>query len=404
MVTARPRLLVIGNGMAGLKLLEELAGRMPGHFDVTVVGAEPEPAYNRVLLSSLLAGEIATGDVAMKSRDWYREHGIVLLTGCAVARLDPDARRAVLADGSVLAFDVCVLATGSQPVRLTMPGHELPGVMTFRTLADIAVLSDHAGRKTPTVVIGGGLLGIEAAYGLARAGAPVTLVHVMDKLMERQLDAEGAALLKTALEARSITVALNANTARILGTGAVEGVELSDGRTIGCGLVVMAVGVRANADLARAAGIDAGRGIQVSPVLQTSHPAVYAIGECAEVAGACYGLVEPAYEQARALAQTLSGKPAPYTGSVLATNLKVSGIPVFSAGDYEGQGAETLVLRDQGQGTYRKFVVRDSTLAGVVLVGDTSDALWYRALITMKTPIAPLRAALAFGRSFAEAA
>jgi nitrite reductase (NADH) large subunit len=227
---------------------------------------------------------------------------------------------------------------------------------------------------------------------------------VMDRLMERQLDAEGAALLKSALQARGIEVELNANTARIIGETAVEAIELADGRTIPCGLVVMAVGVRANVELARAAGLAVERGIIVSPGLQTSQARIYAIGECAQTGGVCYGLVEPAHDQARVLAGSLAGKPGAYHGTVLATNLKVSGVPVFSAGDYEGAGAETILLRDHDQGSYRKFIVRDGALAGVVLVGDTTDALWYRSLIAANTPISALRSALAFGRSFAEAA
>jgi nitrite reductase (NADH) large subunit len=400
----RDKLLVIGNGMASLKFLEELIPLAGDRFEITVVGGEPEAAYNRVLLSSLLAGEIGTDDVAMKPRDWYAANGIALITGRRVTRLDPDARNAWLADSSCVPFDHCVLATGSQPIRLTIPGHELDGVMTFRTLADVETLAAHSALKTPTVVIGGGLLGIEAAYGLARAGVPVTLVHVMDTLMERQLDAEGAALLKSALEARGITVKLSATTQRIVGQSCVEAVEFADGEVIACGLIIMAVGVKADTALGCSANLTIGRGIVVSPSQQTSHPAVSAIGECAESGGICYGLVEPAYDQARVLAQTLTGTMAAYPGSVLATNLKVSGVPVFSAGDFDGRDGEVIVLRDVKLGTYRKFVVRNGALVGVVLVGDTTDALWYRSLIASQAPIAPLRADFAFGRGYAEAA
>jgi nitrite reductase (NADH) large subunit len=276
--------------------------------------------------------------------------------------------------------------------------------MTFRTLGDVAALTAHAATQAPAVVIGGGLLGIEAAVGLAQAGVPTTLVHVMDKLMERQLDAHGGALLRMALEARHIKVELEANTKQIVGTTHVEGVELADGRFIACGLVVMAVGVRANTELAKAAGLTVGRGIVVDSTLQTTDRNIFAIGECAEHDGTCYGLVEPAYDQARLLARTLSGVPSAYAGSVLATNLKVSGVPVFSAGTFEASDAEIIVLRDREHGSYRKFLIRDETLIGVVLVGDTTDALWYRSLISARTPIADLRSALAFGRGFAEAA
>jgi nitrite reductase (NADH) large subunit len=403
-MSAQKKLLVIGNGMASLKFLEELTAAAPGRFQVTVIGAEAEPAYNRVLLSSLLSGEIAAADVAMKSRDWYVDNDITLLTGRKVTSLCADYQVATLDDSSRMPFDVCVLATGSYPIMLPLPGSDLQGVMTFRTLSDVALLTDHAKTKAPAVVIGGGLLGIEAAVGLARAGVPTTLVHVMDKLMERQLDTQGAALLKSALGARGIQVELSANTKQITGTTHVEGVALADGRVIACGLVVMAVGVRANAELAKASGLKVGRGIVVSNEMQTSQSGIFAIGECAEHEGTCYGLVEPAYDQAKILARTLAGSPGTYAGSVLATNLKVSGVPVFSAGTFDADDVEIVVLHDREQASYRKFLIRDETLIGVVLVGDTTDALWYRSLISARTPIGDLRSALAFGRSFAEAA
>jgi nitrite reductase (NADH) large subunit len=376
----------------------------PGRFEITVIGAEPEPAYNRVLLSSLLAGEIGADDLQMRPRAWYAEHGIALRTGQPAVALDTAMRRITLRDGEVVPFDACVLATGSEPIRLALPGNALAGVTTFRTLADVAYLEAAAAKRVPAVVIGGGLLGIEAAYGLARAGVPVTLVHLMDRLMERQLDAEGARLLKRALEARGIRVLLRAQTRAIHGASSVESVELQDGQRIACGLVVMAVGVRANTALAESAGLPTQHGILVDDRLQTAAPGIHAIGDCIEHAGACYGLVEPAYEHARLVAKALFGEVASYPGSVLATNLKVSGVPVFSAGDFEGADAEPIIVRDEVTPAYRKLVVRDGRLVGVVLIGDTHDALWYAQLIRSQTPIAPIRDALAFGEAFAEAA
>jgi nitrite reductase (NADH) large subunit len=400
----RERLVVVGNGMAGLRLLEEVAALAPGRFDITAIGAEPEPAYNRVLLSALLAGEIGAGDVAMRSRAWYAEHGIALRTGEPAVGLDSVPRRVLLRGGDSVSFDRCVLATGSEPIRLAVPGQSLAGVTTFRTLADVAYLEAAAARRMPAVVIGGGLLGIEAAYGLARAGVPVTLLHLMDRLMERQLDAEGAQLLKMALEAQGIRVLLQAQTRAIHDTSAVESVELKDGRRIACGLVVMAVGVRANTALAGSAGLPTRRGILVDDRLETAAPGVHAIGDCAEHAGICHGLIEPAHEQVRVLARVLCGEAATYPGSVPTSNLKVSGVPVFSAGDFEGEGAELIVMRDEVTPAYRKLVVRDGRLAGAVLVGDTHDALWYAELIRSRQPIGPIRHALAFGEAFAEAA
>jgi nitrite reductase (NADH) large subunit len=400
----RERLVVVGNGMAGLRFLEELVRRAPGRFEVTVVGAEPELAYNRVLLSSLLAGDIGTGDVELRSREWYAENGIALVTGQPASGLDAAARTLTLGNGEVLGFDRLVLATGSDAIRLPLPGRELPGVMTFRSLADIAGLEQAASERLPAVVIGGGLLGIEAAYGLARRGVPVTLVHLMDRLMERQLDAEGARLLAAAIEAKGVRVLLGAETHAIRGGSAVESVELKDGRVLPCGLVVMAVGIRSNTALAASGGLQVKRGVVVDDGMQTSVTGIYAVGECAEHRGACYGLVEPCYEQARVAASAMAGETVRYAGSVLATNLKVSGVSVFSAGDFEGVGAEMIVVRDAGVGSYRKLVVREERLAGVVLVGDTAEALWYANLIRAGTSVSALREALAFGQAFAEAA
>lgn len=400
----RKRLIVVGNGMAGLKFVEELTARAPGRFETVVVGAEPDAAYNRVLLSSLLAREIASVDTAMKPRSWYAEHGISLITGAPITKLDAEKREVRFANQRALPFDKLVLATGSDAIRLDMPGNTLNGVMTFRTLGDVARLEAAAGKGVKVAVIGGGLLGIEAAYGLSRAGADVTLVHLMDRLMERQLDAAAAELLKTAIEDRGIKVRLNAKSERIVGGRRVEGLQLADGDVIPADLVVMAVGITPNVALAKAAGLDVKRGIVVGDTLETSVPGIYAIGECAEHAGVCYGLVEPAYEHARVLARQLTGEDARYTGSVLATNLKVSGVPVFSAGDFEGAGAETLHFEDRAARTYRKLVIRNGRLSGAVLIGETADGLWYRDLIRAETPIAPIRNSLVFGRSFAEAA
>ena len=296
-----------------------------------------------------------------------------------------------------------MLATGSSAVRLPIPGRDLPGVLTFRDCEDVAAMQ-RARPGAPVVVIGGGLLGVEAAYGLARRGCKATLLHVMPRLMERQLDARAAALLEAAVRDKGIEVVLEAQTAAIEGSGRVERVVLKDGRAYPAELVVMAAGIRPATALAESGGLAIGRGIKVDDAFQTSAPGIYAIGECAEHRGACCGLVEPAYEQAKALARHLAGLPARYEGSVSAASLKVSGVPVFSMGDFEGEGAETILLEDPEAGAYRKLVVRDGRLAGAVLFGDTADALWYRDLIRQQASIASIRASLAFGRAYAEAA
>jgi nitrite reductase (NADH) large subunit len=257
-----------------------------------------------------------------------------------------------------------------------------------------------AAQKKRVVVVGGGLLGLEAAYGLAKAGAPVTLVHLMDRLMERQLDAPAAALLKSLVERKGIEVLLDANTACIHGETCVGGVELVNGRRIAADAVIFAAGIRPNIALAKEAGISVNRGIVVDDRLQTGAPDVFAIGECAEHRGICYGLVEPAYEQARVLARHLAGEAVAYGGSIVATNLKVSGVSVFSAGDFIGaEGSESMVLSDVNLGTYKKLVIADGRLTGAVLIGDVGDALWYLELIRSRNPVAGIRADMMFGRS-----
>jgi nitrite reductase [NAD(P)H] large subunit len=399
----RERLLVVGAGMAGLKLVEELTTLCPGGFDITMVGAEAHLPYNRVLLSSLLAGDAQAGDLELRPPSWYRDKAIELLTGSECRSLDPAERRVTLSGGASLTFDRLVLATGSTAVRLPVPGRELAGVMTFRNLGDVADLQ-RTRPGTPAVVIGGGLLGVEAAHGLARRGARVTLLHLMPRLMERQLDARSAALLAAAMRRKGIEVALEAQTAAIAGEERAERVGLQDGRAYPAELVVMAVGIRPATALARTGGLQTGRGIKVDDGFQTSIPGIYAIGECAEHRGTCCGLVEPAYEQAKVLARLLAGMPARYESSVTAAALKVSGVPVFSMGDFEGGETEAILLEDQGAALYRKLVVRDGRLAGAVLFGDTAEALWYRDLIRQQAPIAPIRSSLAFGRAYAEAA
>jgi nitrite reductase (NADH) large subunit len=396
-------LVVIGNGMAAARFVEELTARALGRYSIAVLGDEGKLAYNRVLLSSVLANEAELGDIELKSAAWWEKRGVTLLYGMPAVGIDPSLRRVKLKGGVTIPYAKVVIATGSRAIRLGAPGMELPGVLTFRDLSDVAAIRDGAARGKRAVVIGGGLLGLEAAYGLARAGAKVTLLHLMDRLMERQLDARAAALLKKAVEARGVEVLLQAETARVEGKKNVEAVVLTDGRRIEADMVVVAVGIRANTDVARTADVEINRGVVVDDGLKTSLPDIHAIGECAEHRGVCYGLVEPAYEQARVLARRLAGEDAAYAGSLLFTNLKVSGVNVFSAGDFLGaDGTEQILLSDPGLATYKKLVIRDGRLAGAVLFGDTADSLWYLDLIRTGRPVGPIRNAFAFGRAFAE--
>jgi len=395
-------LVIVGNGMAAARLVDELAKAALGRYAIAVIGDEPRLAYNRVLLSSVLAGETATHDIELKPAAWWRDRGVTLKYGCVAIEIDVGRRELKIAHEESIVFSRLVLATGSTPLRLNVSGADLAGVHTFRDSRDVDMLLTLAARKKRVVVVGGGLLGLEAAYGLAKAGAPVTLIHLMDRLMERQLDAPAAQLLKSLIERKGISILLNANTARLHGESRVEGVELADGRRIDADAVIFAAGIRPNVALAKDAGLPVNRGIVVDDCLQTGAADIFALGECAEHRGTCYGLVEPAYEQARVLAQHLAGRAAVYGGSVVATNLKVSGVRVFSAGDFIGtDGTETIVLNDARGGTYKKLVLSDGRLTGAVLVGDVGDALWYLELIRGRQPIARIRNRMMFGRALA---
>jgi nitrite reductase (NADH) large subunit len=395
-------LVIVGNGMAAARLVDELAKVALGRYAIAVIGDEPRLAYNRVLLSSVLAGETTTQDIELRPASWWSERGVTLKYGCRATEIDVGRRELKIAGEESVPFSKLVLTTGSSALRLNVPGADLAGAHTFRDSRDVDLLLTLAAQRKRVVVVGGGLLGLEAAYGLAKAGAPVTLIHLMDRLMERQLDASAASLLKSLVERKGIEILLNANTARVHGETRVEGVELMDGRRINADAVIFAAGIRPNIALAREAGIAINRGIVVDDRLQTGAADIFAIGECAEHRGICYGLVEPAYEQGRVLAQHLAGRAAAYHGSIVATNLKVSGVNVFSAGDFMGgEGSEALVLTDFNHGTYKKLVITDGKLVGAVLIGDVGDALWYLELIRTRQPTQRIRSDMMFGRSLA---
>ena len=395
-------LVIVGNGMAATRLVDELVKSSLGRYAIAVIGEEPRLAYNRVLLSSVLAGETTSHDIELKPADWWRDRGVTLKYGCRVTEIDASRRELKIAGHESVEFSRLVLATGSSPLRLDVPGSDLAGVHTFRDSRDVDLLLALAARRRPVVVVGGGLLGLEAAYGLAKAGTPVTLLHLMDRLMERQLDGQAADLLKTLVERKGIKVMLNADTARIVGETSVEGVALAEGRLIEADAVVFAAGIRPNTGLAKEAGLSVNRGVVVDDAMQTSAPGIFALGECAEHRGICYGLVEPAYEQAGVLAGYLAGRRTAYHGSVVATNLKVSGVSVFSAADFIGaDGSEAILLSDAKRGTYKKLVISDGRLTGAVLIGDTTDALWYLEMIRTCKAVAAIRRDMMFGRAVA---
>jgi nitrite reductase (NADH) large subunit len=395
-------LVIVGNGMAAARLVDELAKTALGRYAVAVIGDEPRLAYNRVLLSSVLAGETQSHDIELKPAEWWRDRGVTLKYGCRATEIDVGRREIKIANEESISFSRLVLATGSKALRLKLPGSNLAGVYTFRDTRDVDLLLALAAQKKRVVVVGGGLLGLEAAYGLAKAGSAVTLIHLKDRLMDRQLDGPAGELLKSLVERKGIKILLNANTACIHGETQVESLELTDGRKLEAEAVIFAAGISPNISLAREAGIPVNRGVLVDDHLQTRVPDVFALGECAEHRGTCYGLVEPAYEQARVLARHLSGGTAAYNGSVVSTNLKVSGVGVFSAGDCMGsEGSESIVLSDFRHGIYKKLVISEGRLTGAVLVGDTGDALWYFEMIRNRESVAAIRSDMMFGRSLA---
>ncbi|MEN2747945.1 nitrite reductase large subunit NirB [Sphingomonas sp. T9W2] len=401
-VDTREHLVVIGNGMAGCRAVEELLARDPDRYRVTIFGAEPHVNYNRIMLSPVLAGEKTFEQIVINDAAWYAQNAIELVAGDPVVAIDRAAKTVTARSGRVTGYDRLLIATGSDPFIIPVPGKDLPGVIGFRDMKDVDHMLAAAERGGDAVVIGGGLLGLEAAHGLSLRGMKVTVLHIMPTLMERQLDEAAGWLLKSALEARGQTILTGADTAEIVGSEHVEGVRLKDGTLIPASLVVMAVGIRPSVALAREAGLAVGRGIQVDDHMVTSDPAILAVGECVEHDGNVYGLVAPLWDMCRALADGLTDAPTGYRGSVTSTKLKVAGLDVFSAGDFSGgDGAEDIVLRDASRGIYKRVVVKDDRIVGAVLYGDTADGNWYFDLLKKGENVADIRDLLIFGQAFA---
>jgi len=397
------KLVLIGNGMAGIRTLEELLKIAPDLYEITVFGAEPHPNYNRILLSPVLAGEQTFEDIVLNDLNWYADNGIRLLLDRKVVKLDRRLRKVYAADGSEAEYDRLVIATGSNPFILPVPGNRLEGVIGYRDIADTQAMIDTAKSHSHAVVIGGGLLGLEAANGLKQRGMDVTVVHLADWLLERQLDRTAGKLLQSALEARGIRFRLNTVTDELVdnGDGRVCAVQFKDGDVVAADLVVMAAGIRPNTELAEKSGIPCNRGILVNDTLQTYDPRIYAIGECASHRGIAYGLVAPLFEQAKVCANHLAQFGfASYKGSVVSTKLKVTGIDLFSAGNFMGgEGTETITLSDPIGGVYKKLVIKDDVLVGACLYGDTADGGWYFRQIRENHNVAQIRDHLMFGES-----
>ena len=396
------KLVVVGAGMASGRALEELFEAAPGAYEVTLFGAEPRGNYNRIMLSPVLSGEKTYDEIVTHDAEWYRRHRVTCRFGEAVTGIDR-ARRVVLSAGGETPYDRLLIATGSKPVIIPVTGRDLPGVVTYRDLDDVDAMVEACTRaRLRAVVIGGGLLGLEAAAGLKMRGAEATVLHLMPHLMERQLDPAAGYLLQRELEGRGIAVRCRANTHAILGDGAVEAVRLDDGTEIPADLVVMAVGIRPDTALAEAAGLATGRGVHVDDRMVTSDERILAVGECVEHRGQVYGLVAPLYEMARVAASTLAGRAAAYAGSVTSAKLKVTGVDLFSAGDFaDAPGREEIVLRDVARGVYKRLVIEADRIAGVVMYGDTADAGWFFGHLKDGTDISEIRETLIFGPAFA---
>ncbi len=395
------KLVVIGAGMATGRALEHLTEGQPDGWDITLFNAEPRGNYNRIMLSPVLSGEKTYAEIVTHDDAWYDQQGITCRFGERVARIDRAAKTVTAENGDVLAYDKLLFGTGSNPFIIPLPGHDLEGVIAYRDLEDTQRMMS-LGPDNRVVVIGGGLLGLEAAAGMAARGVDVTVVHIMGHLMERQLDEAAGYLLRKALVEKGITVRCSANSKEILGQeGHVRALLLDDGTELPCDLLVMAVGIRPNTALANAAGIATGRGIHVDDQMITSDPDVLAVGECVEHDGALFGLVAPLYDQAKVAAQTLLGQDAAFVQRELSTKLKVTGCDLFSAGDFaEGEGREDIVFRDPARGVYRRLVIENNIVIGAVMYGDTADSNWFFGLIRDKTDIAEMRETLIFGPAY----
>ncbi|OIQ81194.1 nitrite reductase [mine drainage metagenome] len=399
----KKRLVVVGNGMAGIRTVEELLKLAPDLYDITVFGDEPRVNYNRIMLSPMLSGEKTFTDIVLNDAEWYAANGISLRSGIRVSAIDRAAGKVITEAAEAVPYDRLLLATGARPIILPVPGAQLPQVVSFRDVDDVALMIEAAKPGARAVVIGGGLLGLEAANGLNARGMSVTVVHLMDTLMERQLDAAAGALLQKALEDRGLRFRMKAVTDSILGREKVEGIRFKDGAEEPADLIVMAVGIRPNTELAANGGIKCDRGVIVDDLLRTSDPAIVSVGECVQHRGHCYGLVAPLFDMAKVCAAHLAGVEAmPYEGTVTATRLKVTGIELFSAGDFIGNAqTEDILYKDIQAGIYKKLVLRGNTLVGAVLYGETADGPWYFEQIRSGADISEQRSRLILGPAHA---
>ena len=398
------KLVLVGNGLAGMRCLEDLLDMAPDRYEITVIGEEPWGNYNRIMLSPVLSGEKTIDDIMLHPHAWYADKGIRLFAGDLAVRIDRPRKHVYTEKGEVISYDRLILATGSKPFVPPIPGSDLKGVLSFRDIYAVNSMLDYCKTWKNAVVIGGGLLGLEAAYGLKQQGMNVTVLHLMDRIMDRQLDSKASQMLKTAIEQKGITILTAANTEGLIGEeGHVTQVKLKDGTVLDADLVVFAVGIRPNMTLAQSAGLRCNRGVLVNDTMQTFDPSIYAVGECIEHRGQTFGLVEPLWGQAFICASHLAEHGSlTFKAPTVPTQLKVSGCDVFSAGDFEPkEDFEDIVLNDEKRQIYKRIIIQKDRVIGAVLFGDTEDGAWYAELIADQTPITSIRNKLLFGRDFA---
>ena len=400
----RMKLVLVGNGLAGMRCLEDLLDMAPEMYDITVIGEEPWGNYNRIMLSPVLSGEKTIEQIMLHAPEWYAEKGIKFIAGDKAVKVERRKKQVITESGLAVNYDRLILATGSKPFMPPIKGNDLDGVLSFRDIYDVNKMIEISQTKQNAIVIGGGLLGLEAAYGLKQRGMNVTVLHLMDRIMERQLDLRASQMLRQSIHEKGIKIITEASTQEILGQdGKVVGVRLADGTQLLADLVVFAVGIRPNTDLAQSAGLRCNRGVVVNDTMQTFDPSIYSIGECIEHRGSVFGLVEPLWGQAFVCATHLA-EHGSLTFKTLPTptQLKVSGVDVFSAGNIEAtEDCEDIVLNDEKRQIYKRLIIQNDKVIGAVLFGDTEDGAWYAELISDQTPIHQIRNKLLFGRDFA---
>ena len=399
------KLVLIGNGLAGMRCLEDLLDMAPDRYDVTVIGEEPWGNYNRIMLSPVLSGEKTIDDIMLHPHAWYSDKGIKFIADDPAVKIDRTRKTVHTKKGESVDYDRLIIATGSSPFVPPVQGADLKGVMSFRDIYDVNSMIKYCETKQNAVVIGGGLLGLEAAYGLKQRGMNVTVLHLMDRIMERQLDGRASRMLRQSIEQKGINIITEANTEALIGdkNGHVKQVRLKDGTVLDADLVVFAVGIRPNIVLAQSAGLRCNRGILVNDTMQTFDPSIYAVGECIEHRNQTFGLVEPLWGQAFICATHLAEHGSlTFKSPTVPTQLKVSGVDVFSAGNIDpADDYEDIILNDEKRQIYKRIIIQKDKVIGAVLFGDTEDGMWYAELIADQTPISTFRNKLLFGKDFA---